>query len=287
MNALLLRLLAFCGRLPKRRALGVAFGRLAFFVMQRRRKIAAQNLRAVFPELSFAARARLLRQHFAALGISFMDSLWALSANKAEICRLVRVEGEVKAPCILFAPHFLGLDICLLRLACLPGKPPVAYYYKPMHNAFWRGVIDRLRQRFGARGYSAVSKTALLASLRQLRRSNGMLCYLPDIDPKLRKSVVFVPFLGVERAATTIGLSRLAKMTNAPVVPTIICRQADGYVLRLLPPLPDFPGTASGVDNAKRMNEFIGEWVKKQPENYFWLHRRFKTTTGADTPIYR
>lgn len=283
-NKFFVCLLALVGRIPGRRRVGAALGRAALPLMRRRRRVAEKNLQAAFPQMADVERRRLLRRHFAALGEWFMDTLWGLSARRGEILRAVRLEGELSPPCLLLTPHFLGLDLALLRLGVegVEEKKNAAlfYYYKPFHNKFWDGVINTLRQRMGAEGLPTSSPTALLAGVRRLRRG-GALCYLPDIDPKMRKSTVFAPFLGADKTATTAALPRLAAAAKVPVVPTIVCREKNGYVLRLLPPLADFPGAASAEDNARRMNGVIGEWVERQPENYFWLHRRFKTSADG------
>lgn len=278
-------LLRAAGRLPGRRRVGAAVGRVAFWGMRRRRRIADINLRHARPDLSAAARGRLVRDHFAALGQWFMDNLWGLSATPDELRRFVRLEGDAPAACIILAPHFLGLELALLRLNLyLPN--PAAFHYKPMHNAFWDAHTLGLRRRFGGVGFSTAGGGELLAAVRHCR-DGGALCYLPDVDPHARKSTVFVPFMGVARAATTTALSRLARAARVPVVPYMICRDGDGYVCRLLPPLRDFPSGDDRAD-AVRLNELIGEWVAAMPENYFWLHRRFKTTPDGEVGgLYR
>lgn len=281
---LLTCLLAAVGRLPQRRRLGALVGRIALPLMRRRRRVAEKNLLAAFPAMTAEERRQLLRRHFAALGESFMDTLWALSADERQIGAAVRVEGAFSAPCLLLVPHFLGLELALLRLSML-SSAPLLYYYKPMHNSFWNALLDHLRRRRGADGLSTSSPTALLSGVRRLRRG-AVLCYLPDIDPKLRKSTIFAPFLGMPRAATTSALSRIAAAAKVDVVPMLIRRTADGYALRLLPPLADFPSKDGVEADVRRINNLIGDWVLAQPENYFWLHRRFKTTEGGGATIY-
>ena len=259
-------------------------GLLGLCFARRRRRIAEVNLRLTQPTLSLKQRRQLLRKHFAALGEWLMDNLWALTASREELRRYCRLEGEVPGACIILAPHFLGLELTLLRLNMhLPT--PAGYYYKPMHSGFWNMLILRLRQRFGGIGFSTASKHSLLAAVRHCRRG-GFFCYLPDIDPRARKSTVYVPFMGVAQAATTVGASRLAKAAKVPVVPCITCRCKQGYVVKLLPPLANFPSDDAAAD-ARRINILIEEWVMQMPENYFWLHRRFKTDAGGNTHVYR
>lgn len=275
--------LSLAGRLPARRKIGAALGLLALLCMRSRRRIAGINLRLTHPQLSSEQRRRLRRRHFIALGQWMMDNLWALTASRREIKNYVRLEGDAPPSCLLLVPHFLGLEPMLLRLDLHMPAPP-AYYYKPMHSGFWNAVLLHLRQRFGSVGFSTDSRYSLLPVVRHCR-NGGALCYLPDIDPRMRKSTVYVPFMGVAQAATTTSVARLAAAANLPVVPCIVCRTAEGYRCRLLPPLENFP-SGDEVADARRVNALVEEWVREMPENYFWLHRRFKTDAQGATGLY-
>jgi KDO2-lipid IV(A) lauroyltransferase len=109
--------------------------------------------------------------------------------------------------------------------------------------------------------------------------------YLPDMDFGARDSI-FVPFFGVP-AATVTGLSRIARMAGAVVVP-VVTRQlpgAGGYRVRFFPAWRDFPSGDLERD-ARRMNDFIEERVLEMPEQYFWLHKRFKTRPAGEAKYY-
>ena len=113
----------------------------------------------------------------------------------------------------------------------------------------------------------------------------GTFFYLPDMDLGPRDSL-FVPFFGVPTATVT-GLSRLARMTGARVVPCIT-RQlpgAAGYVTRFYPAWEDFPGPGVEADT-RRMNAFIEERAREMPEQYYWLHKRFKTRPPGEPRFY-
>ena len=233
-------------------------------------------MRLTMPEKSERERRRLLERHFAVLGEVMMDMLWALSADAESVRKLMTVEGRLPGSCILLAPHFVGMDIGSLRLSLDLGER-VNYYYKPMHNPFWNFVIASLRNRHGAVGFDTSSKYAFIKAARRVRDGDGVFAYCPDIDPRARKSTVYVPFMAQPAAATTVGLSRLARLMKVPVVPSVVCRTETGFVLHFLPPLTNFPSAEGEEADAIRMNEIVAEWVRKNPENYFWLHRRFKT----------
>ena len=109
--------------------------------------------------------------------------------------------------------------------------------------------------------------------------------YLPDMDFGPRDSV-FVPFFGVA-AATITGLSRIARLADAVVVP-LVTRQlpgGKGYLVQFYPPWTDFPTEDAHAD-ARRMNAFIEERVLEMPEQYHWLHKRFKTRPPGQRRVY-
>jgi KDO2-lipid IV(A) lauroyltransferase len=109
--------------------------------------------------------------------------------------------------------------------------------------------------------------------------------YLPDQDFGLRDSI-FVPFFGVP-AATITGVSRIARLAGAAVVPAVT-RQlpaGDGYVLTFYPAWHDFP-TGDETGDTRRVNEFIEQRVLEMPEQYLWVHKRFKTRPLGAPPLY-
>jgi KDO2-lipid IV(A) lauroyltransferase len=107
--------------------------------------------------------------------------------------------------------------------------------------------------------------------------------YLPDMDFGERDTI-FVPFFGFP-AATITGLSRLSRLAGAVVVPIIARMEADGYVIRIEPAWPGFPGESIEADT-RRMNAYIEAEVAKMPEQYFWLHKRFKTRPPGEKGVY-
>jgi KDO2-lipid IV(A) lauroyltransferase len=118
--------------------------------------------------------------------------------------------------------------------------------------------------------------------LRAMKRGLP-LYYLPDMDFGTRDAV-FVPFFGVPTATVT-GLARLAKAAGAAVVPCVTRQTDSGYVTRFYPAWTDFPGGDVETDT-RRMNAFIEERVREMPEQYFWLHQRFKSRPPGGAPVY-
>lgn len=280
-------LLRALGRLPLpvRRRLGALLGDIARIAGIRRR-VAARNLELVFPELTAAARGQILRRHFQLLGAVFLDECALLGMSAEAARRRIVVENEdaleAKKPVIVCAPHFAAAAIGGVRLSAMLGGR-MMFYYKPLHNKFWDKFYARLRRRYGAVGAAATDKSSLLACARHLK-NGGVFFYLPDADPKRRKSVVFAPFMGVA-AATTTALSRLAAAGGAEVRMFSAMLTKDGYRLQLSPPLENFPGKDAAAD-ARRINDLIGEQVRRDPAQYYWLHRRFKTRPDNQGDIY-
>jgi Kdo2-lipid IVA lauroyltransferase/acyltransferase len=201
--------------------------------------------------------------------------LWWSSAGAVR--RLVRLEGEehwqavAGRPIIVLAPHFVGCEMGGIRIHL---DHPMATMYVKQRNAAIEAILLHGRTRFNeARVYSR--QDGIRPIVRALR-SGLPLFYLPDMDLGARDAV-FVPFFGVQ-AATVTALSRLAAISGAVVVPCVT-RQlpgAQGYVARLYPAWEDFPGSDPAAD-ARRMNAFIEERVLEMPEQYYWVHKRFKT----------
>lgn len=266
--------------------IGDGMGELLFLLGRERRRVALRNLELCMPEISQAERYQLARRHFRGVARSLFDRgiLWWGSTER--IRRVVRFEDEAQwravagRPVILLVPHFVGFEAGAFRFN---SEYPVASMYAKQRNPVFDAAFLRARQRF---------KTAKLFSrqdgVRNIVRSlrDGLpFVYLPDMDFGPRDAV-FVPFFGVQ-AATITGLARLAAISKAVVVP-LITRQlpgGEGYVARFYPAWEDFP-SGDDVADARRMNEFIEDRVREMPEQYYWVHKRFKTRPNGEPPIY-
>ena len=263
---------------------GGAVGGLLYWLIPERRKVARINLAKCFPRMPADERERLARAHFRAFCAAFVDhgTLWWSSRERIE--RLVRLEGveHLRAldgkPVIVFAPHFVGLDATLARLSL---EFPVAMMYARQKNPLFERVLYEGRSRFGGRMYprQAGGKENLRVVEEGLR-----LYYLPDLDYGPKRAI-FVPFFGVP-AATVTGLSYIARSSGAAVVPCVTrMLPGGGYVAKLWPAWTDFPGASEEADT-RRMVAFIEERVLEMPEQYFWLHKRFKTRPEGEARFY-
>ncbi|MEW5708832.1 MAG: lipid A biosynthesis acyltransferase [Pseudomonadota bacterium] len=272
--------------LPLLAALGGGLGRLAYRLAGARRRVTLTNLRLCFPSMPEAERERLARRHFQALGRAALAEGIAWWGSKARIKRLVTLEGVEHwhaiqgQPVILLVPHFVGLDLGAVRLA---ADWPACAMYRTQSNPYIDRLLRRARTRFEP--VTLVSRRDGIRGLVAAIRQGLPLYYLPDQDYGARDAI-FVPFFGVP-AATITGLSRLARLTGAKVLP-VVTRQLPrgrGYRIQVYPPWEDFPGESVEADT-RRMNAFIEERVLEMPEQYFWLHKRFKTRPPGEPPVY-
>lgn len=273
--------------LPLLAALGRGLGRLLLTLGKRRRHIAATNLALCFPELDAAAREQRLRAHFEAIGRSLLERSLLWWSRPERLRQLVRVEGEEKIralldagkPVIMLAPHFVGLDAGGVALAM---RFDALSIYSTQKNPVFDALIFRGRKRFGDQKLLSRQEGAL-ATIKAMRAGRPFY-YLPDMDFGRRDSI-FAPFFGVP-AATITGLSRLARAAGATVLFTVTRMLPDGgYVLEIGDPWPDFPTTDAEADT-RRMNEAIEAIVRTMPEQYYWVHRRFKTRPEGEPSLY-
>jgi KDO2-lipid IV(A) lauroyltransferase len=191
--------------------------------------------------------------------------------------RLDKLRGR---PVIVLAPHFVGLDMGGVRLS---AHMRAASIYVRQRNP----VVDRYLRRARSRFNQPVlaSRHEGIRSLIKIIKSGLPFYFLPDQDQG-RKESIFVPFFGIQ-TATIPALSRLAKITGAAVVPAVTRQLAggQGYVMRFYPAWENFPSDDVAADTA-RMNRFIEDRVREMPEQYLWVHRRFKTRPADEPPFY-
>ncbi len=274
--------------LPILSRLGAVLGIVVYWLHGERRHVAEVNIRRCFPELPRHAQQALVRRHFRALGRSLLDAGLAWWAPQWRLQKLVRFRHRAYYDqalaqgrnVILLAPHFLGLEIGGVYLS---SERPIVSVFRHPDNEVLRHVLARGRTRFGARLVEHNKPFRLL--VREVR-SGKPLYYLPDQDAG-RRHAVFAPFFSIP-AATFSALGRLARLTDAVVIP-VVTRQLPrgrGYEIAFRPPLEDFPSGDELADTA-RMNAEIEKAVREYPEQYFWVHKRFKTRPSGEPDFYK
>ena len=274
--------------LPILARLGQGLGMLLYGFGARRRKIAQINLSLCFPELDERQRQALARAHFRILGRSILERSILWWGSRERLSRLIRVVGkeriiaaqEAGRSVILLAPHFVGLDIGGIGVALTFD---VVSIYSAQENPVFNQLLLRGRQRIGDQ--LLLSRQDGARTSIKAMKSGRPFYYLPDMDFGRRDSV-FAPFFGVE-AATITGLSRLSRAAGAVVIPCItrMLPGGQGYVVDIGEAWADFP-TADVQADTTRMNAYIESVVRTMPEQYYWVHRRFKTRPAGETRPY-
>ncbi len=270
--------------LPLLRALGAGLGRLFFLFGRERRRVARLNLRLCFPQWSEVERERVLRRHFIVFAQALLDRTLFWWASRERLQKLIHLKGseflqrEDGRPTLILAPHFVGLDAGGVMMTM---STPLVSIYSNQKNPVFNALFLAGRLRFN--GPVLLSRQDGMRRALKAMKGGLPFYYLPDMDFG-RKESIFAPFFGVQ-AATITGVSRLARATGARVVPCITRLVPGGYEVELMPPWEDFPGESVEADTAF-MNRFIETQVLTMPEQYFWLHKRFKTRPAGEPRIY-
>jgi KDO2-lipid IV(A) lauroyltransferase len=267
-------------------AIGNGFGMLLYVFGRERRRVCLINLARCLPQLSAREREVLARRHFQAFARTFLERAILWWGSPARIRRLVRIEGMEHfeavrgGPLLLLAPHFVGLDMGAARLM---QEFDMVSIYSRQKNEIFDAVLYAGRMRFGR--LTLLSRQDGVRPALRAMQAGRPFYYLPDMDYG-RRDTIFVPFFGVD-AATITGVSRLARLASARVLPCItrMLPRGEGYVVRFLPAWENYPGANIEADT-RRMNAFIEEQVLEMPEQYLWVHKRFKTRPAGEAPWY-
>lgn len=265
-----------------------AVGFAAYYLVKPRRRVGEINLRKCFPDWTEAQRQTVLKQHFRHMAKLMLEYglYWYAPASKLK--SLVRYRNkhyldealQSGEKVILLYPHFTAFEMAVYALN---QDVPLISMYSHQKNKTLDEQILKGRHRY--RNVFLIGRTeGLRAIVKQFRKSDAPFLYLPDQDFG-RNDSVFVDFFGIQTATIT-GLSRIAAIAKAKVIPAIPVREADNTVtLHFYPAWDNFPGEDAEQD-AQRMNRFIEDRVREHPEQYFWLHKRFKTRPDGEQGFY-
>lgn len=260
--------------------LGRLIGRLSYYLARERREICRINLALCFPELSEAECEQLLRRTFASNGIGIMEAAMSWSRNPEDFRDRVTISGlenlrNARAEgrgVLLVGAHFTTLE---MAGALFSLYDTMDVTYRKHKNPLFEAVMTNGRKRF----FGVIERENVRETIRSLKGGN-VLWYAPDQDYGLKHSV-FAPFFGVE-AATITATARFARVNDSPVVFFSHHRNEDdrGYHMEFSPPLENYP-SGDEVADATRINQIVEQAVRKHPDQYLWLHKRFKTQPGG------
>lgn len=267
------------------RAIGWVLGWVLYFIVIPRRHVVRRNLEICFPAWTAAQRSALIPRIFVYVAQAWLDRSWLWHGSPEVTRRRLEITGAVEElsgvhPTLLFGPHFVGLDAAWTALT---QQIPRRFFgiYTNQSNRVVDAWMLRGRHRFGdSRPFRRDDGVRELVS--SLRRGDVMYL-LPDMNFGPEESI-FVPFYGVQ-AATVPSLARFAKLGRAKVVPVVTRMTRTGYEVKVWPAWRDFPSDDMTADTA-RMNRHLQEYIDQMPEQYYWVHKRFKTRPPGEPQVY-
>jgi len=265
---------------------GRCLGFLVFHLVKKRRHTVQTNVRLCFPELNTAQQEKMVHDIFAANGIGFFEIAWAWWANIDDIKNRYDIEGlehiaAAKADgsgVLLVGAHFVHLDLCGLMTN---HSTPMSVIYRKNNNPVFEYIITKGRERF----FEHVIERSDMRDIVRKLRNGKTVWYSPDQDFG-RDQAVFAPFFGIE-AATLVSTSRLAKMGRAKPVGIAHYRDPITHRYRIVisPVDTAFP-TGDDYEDAVIINTMLEKAIRMQPEQYMWVHRRFKTRPEGEPSLY-
>ncbi len=282
-------LAAAIARLPQSvlLALGALLAWLTFPFIGKRKRYARINLALCFPQLDPAQRARLLRANLRATVTGALELIRAWYAPSPALAGLAEIEGleHLHAALasghgvLLFGGHFTHSELAARLLQEVSGQP-VHVLVRRNNDPCLEAMFDGARRRAFAGTIAKKDVRGLLRTLAQ----GGVVAY--SADQNFTYQNAFVPFFGVP-AATLTATPDLARRGRAVVLPFWFHRDAQGrYLLRLEAQWSGWPSNDPAADAARYMRE-LEQVVREHPEQYLWVHRRFKTRPPGEPDIYR
>ena len=267
------------------RALGWLLGWLLYLVVLPRRHVVRVNLELCFPDWTRERRDRLVPRVFVCVAQAWLDRSWLWHGSPELIRKRLKLEGALHeldglTPTILFAPHFVGMDAGWTALTQQVPREFTGIYTNQSNKILDSWILEG-RQRFSS-GRPFGRADGVKAIVSALRKGEP-LYLLPDMNFGPEESI-FVSFYGVP-AATVPSLARFARLGRAKVVPVVTRMTSEGYEVRILPAWSDYPSDDVTADTAL-MNLRLQGYIDAMPEQYYWVHKRFKTRPPGRKPVY-
>nr|WP_038921733.1 kdo(2)-lipid IV(A) palmitoleoyltransferase [Dickeya dadantii] len=268
--------------------LGSWLGRSSRHFLKRRVSIARRNLELCFPDMPASQREAMLEANFASLGMALMETgmAWFWSDRRVrawfEVSGFENLQqaGREQRGVMVIGIHFMSLELGGRAMGLC--QPMMAMYRR--HN----NKLMELVQTWGrSRSNKAMIDRKDLRGMVQALKSGEAVWFAPDQDYGPKGSV-FAPFFAVEQAATTCGTSTIHRLAKPAMITTVLIRKPNrqGYQLVIEPELEDYP-SQDQQQAAHYMNRVIEREILRAPEQYLWLHRRFKTRPYGEASLYR
>jgi len=264
---------------------GKAIGRMMFPLMPRFRSIAYSNISHCYPEKKQPQVERLVKRHFEAIGVSFFETANAYYGSDNKIKKLLTIKNEhffkdalkEEGGIILLCSHFMPL---MLGSRALLIKHTIANIYRPQNNTLFDSAMVKGYKKNGA----VMIKSTDTRSIIKAINNSLPIWYAPDQDLGKNNSV-FAPFFGIQ-TATASATARLAKNNNTRVIPYSFIRTSNGYLMSFEKPISNYP-TNDPIHDATVINQILEKQINHSPEQYLWIHRRFKTRPNDEKNFYK
>ena len=268
---------------PLLRLLGMGLGKLLKLVAKKRLRIAKRNFELSFPDMSESQRAQLLDENCFNVGMATIETMMGWWWPNWRLRNIGKVEGLEHVEAILakgkgvlgLAIHNMSLEVGFRMVGM--HKPSIAFY-RPHDNP----VIDYLQYRGRARSNRYLIHKRDIKALVSALNDQEVCLYLPDQDYG-RKATVFVPLFDVPETSTTVGPVIMANRANCETLFIASQRTKTGYMVKFLPGLQAFP-SGDNIADMTRMNQRIEQLIMEAPEQYLWMHKRYKTRPDKNTP---
>ena len=270
--------------------IGQAMGLLLYRISSSRLQVARKNIKLCFPALSATEQSNLVKQHFISLGMGFFEvgmARWKSNQSLKKIIEIKGIEHLIRAVkknrgVILMSAHFTMLEISALigrNEIVQEDLPPMVGMFRLGKNSIINQFFRNTRLRSTE---SLVTKFEVKDLIRALK-DKKLVWYASD-QSFTGKNAISVNFFK-HPAMTNPGIIRIAKITGSPVLPYFPSRLANGkgYVLEVLPEIESFPSEDTNND-MKKIHALLEQHILQNPEQYYWIHRRFKTVADDKNP---
>lgn len=269
--------------------LGIRIGRITQYLMSNRMYVIRKNLKLCFPDLTHTEQQLLFKKNCESIGMGILETGMAWFWSEKRIKRWFKVSGfkniiqarKQNTGVLLIGMHFLTLELGARMFGIL--NPGIGVY-RPNNNPLldWLQTKGRLRSN-----KNMLNRTNVKGMIKALKQGE-IIWYAPDHDYGYKNSI-FVPLFKVSHAASTIGTFILIKLAQPAVIPFIPRRlpNALGYELLILSNKKNEIPINKSTNTIKYINKLIEQMILLAPEQYMWLHRRFKTRPPGEQPLYQ
>lgn len=273
------------------RFMGAVVGQLLFVWVRTRRRVVLVNLALCFPLMSTQGREELGLKVFKHFAQAWLDRSWIWYGSEKLLRQRLRWSGEVsglkrepepskRLGQVIFAPHFWGLDAAWTLLT-LDVEGEFSTIFTPQSSKASEAWMTEGRRRFGQ--VSLNTREDGVKNIIHSLRKGGTLYLLPDMNFGPEESV-FVDFYGV-KAATVPSLSKFARLGQAQVRPVTSRMAPFGYEIEVHQAWANFPSEDALADT-QAMNHWLETQINLAPEQYLWVHKRFKTRPPGEASLY-